>query len=183
VAAAFCGLVTCTGYQIQDIANSDKPADPQQERRFWYQFYFNTGRGRKGLTQMRNEIGQYLWKLWSPNWDFDEETYRQTAKSFDNPDFVDIVIHSYMHRIHNAPGDPRYASIEAQLAALPKIGVPTIVIHGADDEVNPVKRSEGHQRFFTGSYERRVFERVGHNPPQEAPEEFARAVLDLCGRT
>src|SRR5262249_58697378 len=84
---------------------------------------------------MRNEIGQYLWKLWSPNWDFDEETYRQTAKSFDNPDFVDIVIHSYMHRIHNAPGDPRYASIEAQLAALPKIGVPTIVIHGADDEV------------------------------------------------
>src|SRR5215475_481360 len=177
------GLVTCTGYQIQDIANSDKPADPEQERRFWYQFYLSTGRGRKGLTQMRNEIGQYLWKLWSPNWDFDEETYRQTAKSFDNPDFVDVVIHSYMHRIHNAPGDPRYAPIEAQLAALPKIGVPTIVIHGADDEVNPVKRSEGHQRFFTGPYERRVFERVGHNPPQEAPEEFAGAVLDLCGRT
>ena len=88
-----------------------------------------------------------------------------------------------MHRIHNAPGDPRYARIEVQLATLPKIGVPTIVIHGADDEVNPVKGSEGHQRFFIGPYERRVLERVGHNPPQEAPEEFARAVLDLCSRT
>lgn len=177
------GLVTCTGYQIQDIANSDKPADPEQERRFWYQFYFNTERGRKGLTQMRSEIGKLLWKLWSPNWAFDEETYRRTAKSFDNPDFVDVVIHSYSHRIRNAAGDPRYAPIEAQLAALPKIGVPTIVIHGADDAVNPVQKSEGHQRFFTGHYERRVFEKVGHNPPQEAPEKFARAVLDLCGRT
>ena len=87
-------LVTCAGYRIQDIANSDKPADPEQERRFWYQFYFNTERGRKGLTQMRSEIGQLLWKLWSPNWAFDEETYRRTAKSFDNPDFVEIVLHS-----------------------------------------------------------------------------------------
>src|SRR6478735_6265369 len=95
------GLVTCTGYQIQDIANSDKPADPEQERRFWYQFYFNTERGRKGLTQMRNEIGQLLWKLWSPNCAFDEETYRRTAKSFDNPDFVEVVLHSYRHRIRN----------------------------------------------------------------------------------
>jgi pimeloyl-ACP methyl ester carboxylesterase len=96
---------------------------------------------------------------------------------------VDVVIHSYRHRIRNAAGDPRYAPIEAQLAALPKIGVPTIVIHGADDEVNPPQKSEGHQRFFTSHYERRVFENVGHNPPQEAPEKFTRAVLDLCGRT
>src|SRR5437868_3865079 len=154
------GLVTCTGYQIQDIANSDKPVDPEQERRFWYQFYFNTDRGRKGLTQMRSEIGQLLWKLWSPNWAFDEKTYRRTAKSFDNPDFVDVVIHSYRHRVRNALGDPRYAPVEAQLAALPKIAVPTIVIHGADDEVNPAPKSEGHQRFFTGHYERRVFENV-----------------------
>lgn len=96
---------------------------------------------------------------------------------------MDVVIHSYRHRIRNAAGDPRYAPIEAQLAALPKIGVPTIVIHGTDDQVNPVQKSEGHQRFFTGHYERRVFQNVGHNPPQEAPEKFARAVLDLCGRT
>jgi pimeloyl-ACP methyl ester carboxylesterase len=177
------GLVTCTGYQIQDIANSDKPVDPEQERRFWYQFYFNTERGRKGLSQMRGEIGQFLWKLWSPNWAFDEATYRRTAESFDNPDFIDVVIHSYRHRIRNAVGDPQYASIEAQLAALPKISVPTIVIHGADDAVNPSQKSEGHHRYFTGYYERRLFENVGHNPPQEAPQEFARAVLDLCSRT
>jgi pimeloyl-ACP methyl ester carboxylesterase len=177
------GLVTCTGYQIQDIANSDKPADPEQERRFWYQFYFNTERGRKGLTQMRSEIGKLLWPLWSPNWAFDDETYRRTAKSFDNPDFVDVVIHSYRHGIRNAAGDPRYASIEAQLAALPKISIPTIVIHGIDDEVNPPQKSEGHHRYFTGYYERRLFANVGHNPPQEAPKEFARAVLDLCRKT
>jgi pimeloyl-ACP methyl ester carboxylesterase len=176
-------LVTCTGYQIQDIANSDKPADPEQERRFWYQFYFNTDRGRKGLTQRRSEIGKLLWHQWSPNWAFDDETYRRTARSFDNPDFVDVVIHSYRHRIRNAAGDPRYAPIEAQLAAQPKINVPTIVIHGTDDEVNPAQRSEGHHRYFTGYYERRLFAKVGHNPPQEAPQEFARAVLDLCGRT
>ena len=132
---------------------------------------------------MRNEIGQLLWKLWSPNWVFDEEAFHRTAESFDNPDFVDVVIHSYRHRIRNADGDPHYAPIETQLAALPKINVPTIVIHGADDAVNPVQKSEGHHRYFTGDYERRVFKNVGHNPPQEAPEEFARAVLDLCGRT
>ena len=121
----------------------DKPADPEQERRFWYQFYFNTERGRKGLTQMRSEIGKLIWRQWSPNWAFDDEIYRRTAKSFDNPDFVDVVIHSYRHRIRNAASDPRYAPIEAQLAAQPKINVPTVVIHGSDDEVNPAKRSEG----------------------------------------
>ncbi len=177
------GLITCTGYQIQDIANSDKPIDPEQERRFWYQFYFNTERGRKGLTQMRGEIGQLLWKLWSPGWSFNEAEFHETAKSFDNPDFVEVVIHSYRHRIRNAAGDPRYVSIEAQLATLPKISVPTIVIHGADDEVNPPHKSEGHHRFFTGYYERRLFEKVGHNPPQEAPQEFARAVIDLYRKT
>jgi pimeloyl-ACP methyl ester carboxylesterase len=132
---------------------------------------------------MRSEIGKLLWHQWSPNWAFDDETYHRTAKSFDNPDFVDVVIHSYRHRIRNAAGDPRYAPIEAQLAAQPKINVPTIVIHGTDDEVNPAQRSEGHHRYFTRYYERRLFAKVGHNPPQEAPQEFARAVLDLCERT
>jgi pimeloyl-ACP methyl ester carboxylesterase len=177
------GLITCTGYQIQDIANSNKPIDPEQERRFWYQFYFNTERGRKGLTEMRREIGQLLWKLWSPGWAFDEAEFLETAKSFDNPDFVEVVIHSYRHRIRNAAGDPRYVSIEAQLGNLPKISVPTVAIHGTDDEVNPPQKSEGHHRFFTGYYERRLFDKVGHNPPQESPQEFARAVIDLYRRT
>jgi pimeloyl-ACP methyl ester carboxylesterase len=174
------GLVTCTGYQIQDIASAGKPADPEQERRFWYQYYFQTERGRKGLTEMRGELGQLLWRLWSPTSTFDDATYRRTAASFENPDFVEVVIHSYRHRMGNAAGDPRYAPIEARLAALPKINVPTIVIHGAVDDVNPHQKSEGHRRFFTGRYERRLFENVGHNPPQESPAAFAQAILDLC---
>jgi pimeloyl-ACP methyl ester carboxylesterase len=174
------GLVTCAGYQIQDIAQAGRPADPEQERRFWYQHYFQTERGRRGLTERQVDLGRLLWKLWSPTWDFDEATYRQTASSFDNEDFVDVVIHSYRHRMGNAAGDARYASVQAQLAALPKIDVPTIVIHGAVDDVNPPEISEGHQRYFSGPYERRVFANVGHSPPQEAPRNFAEAVLDLC---
>ena len=176
------GLATCAGYQIQDIAQAGKPVDPEQERRFWYQHYFQTERGRKGLTDMRRELGRLLWKLWSPTWTFDDATYNRTAASFDNADFVDVVIHSYRHRMGNAAGDPHHAALEARLATLPKIAVPTIVIHGAADDVNPAEKSEGHAKYFTGAYERRLFENVGHNPPQEASAEFAKAVLDLCRR-
>jgi pimeloyl-ACP methyl ester carboxylesterase len=176
------GLVTCTGYQIQDIAGSGKPIEPEQEHRFWYQYYFQTQRGRNGLAERRDELGRLLWKLWSPQWAFDDASYRRTAASFDNPDFVDVVIHSYRHRMGNAAGDPRHASLQARLATLPEISVPTIVIHGAVDGVNPHQKSEGHRRFFTGPYERRLFDGVGHNPPQEAPEAFAQAILDLCKR-
>jgi pimeloyl-ACP methyl ester carboxylesterase len=174
------GLVTCAGYLIQDIANSSKPADPEQERRFWYQYYFHTERGRNGLTQMRSELGQLLWKLWSPTWAFDDATYRRTAESFQNADFVEVVVHSYRHRMGNAAGDPSYASIETRLKTLPQINVPTIVIHGAVDDVNPPHTSELHQKYFTGHYQRRLFENVGHNPPQEAPRAFAQAILDIC---
>jgi pimeloyl-ACP methyl ester carboxylesterase len=173
------GLVTCCGYQIQDIAASAKPADPEQEHRFWYQHYFHTERGRAGLAANRVELGRLLWKLWSPTWTFDDATYDRTAASFDNPDFVNVVIHSYRHRMGNAEGDPSCAAIEARLALLPKIDVPTIVIHGVADEVNPVVKSEGHERYFTSRYERRLLDGVGHNPPQEAPRAFAQAVLDL----
>ena len=91
---------------------------------------------------MRGEINRLLWKLWSPKWEFDDETYRRTAASFDNPDFVEVAVHAYRHRMGNASGDPRYAKLEAQLAALPKIGVPAIVIHGAVDEVNPPRNQK-----------------------------------------
>ena len=176
------GLVTCAGYQIQDLARAKAPADPEQERRFWYQYYFQTERGRNGLAQHGYDLGRLLWKLWSPTWEFDEETYRRTAASFENDDFVEVVVHSYRHRMGNAPGDTRYSALQARLAGLPKIGVPSIVLHGALNGVNPAQSSEKHARYFSGPYERRVLENVGHNPPQEAPRVFAQAVLDVCKR-
>jgi pimeloyl-ACP methyl ester carboxylesterase len=176
------GLVTCCGYQIQEIAASTLPSDPESERRWWYQYYFHTARGRAGLERQRNAICRYLWTLWSPTWSFDDATFERTASSFENPDFVDVVIHSYRHRFGNADGDLRYAATEVRLAAQPVITVPTIAIHGAVDDVIPLERSEGHEQYFAGHYERRVLDDIGHNPPQEAPEAFARAVLDLGPR-
>jgi pimeloyl-ACP methyl ester carboxylesterase len=173
------GLVTCAGYQIQDNSQPTKPVEAEQERRFWYQHYFQTERGRRGLTERRDEINRLLWKLWSPTWAFDDETFKRTAASYDNPDFVDVVIHSYRHRMGNAAGDPHYAKLEAQLSVQPKIRVPTILIHGTVNDVNPVRNSESHGRFFTGPYERRIFENIGHNPPQEDPKSFAAAILDV----
>jgi pimeloyl-ACP methyl ester carboxylesterase len=174
------GLVSCTGYNIQDIANSHRPADPEQEARLWYQYYFHTERGRNGLGQKRRELCRLLWKMWSPSWAFDDATFDRTAGSFDNEDFVDVVIHSYRHRTGNAAGDPRYASIQARLAAQPDIDVPTINLHGAADGVTPALVSEGHGKHFTAAYQRRVLDHVGHNPPQEAPQAFADAILQLC---
>jgi pimeloyl-ACP methyl ester carboxylesterase len=117
--------------------------------------------------------------LWSPNWKFDDVTYDRTAASFDNPDFVDVVIHSYRHRFGYVAGDPAYDDVERRLAKLPKIPVPTIVLHGGGDGVNPAGTSDTHNLFFTGRYERRVIPVIGHDVPQEAPSETAVAVLDL----
>jgi pimeloyl-ACP methyl ester carboxylesterase len=173
------GLVTCTGYNIQNIARSSVPADPERELRLWYQYYFQTERGRNGLAEHRGALSRLLWKLWSPNWTFDDATFDRTAPSFANPDFVDVVIHSYRHRLQNAAGDPRYADIEARLAAQPGIDVPAINIHGATDGVIPVQSSKEHGKHFGAQYRRRVFENVGHNPPQEDPRGFAQAILDV----
>ena len=173
------GLLTCGGYQIQDISRAAYPADPEQEMRFWYQWYFHTERGRNGLRDMRGPLSKLLWRQWSPTWAFDDETFARSAVSLDNPDYVDVVVHSYEHRNGQAAGDPRYAVLEARLALLPKIAVPTIVIHGADDGVQPPYRSERQERFHTASYERVVPAGVGHNPPQEDAPGFAAAVMKL----
>ena len=173
------GLVSCGGYNIQDIAGSAKPRPPDDELRYWYQYYFHGERGRAGLSQHRREMGRLLWQLWSPSWRFDEATYQRTAASFDNPDFVEVVIHSYRHRFGLAPGDPVLEPTEDRLARCPSITVPTVVLHGADNGVAPVRGSEGQARHFVGRYVRRVIPLVGHNVPQEAPEEFASAVLSL----
>ena len=173
------GLVSCSGYTIQDIAASVKPAAPEQENRMWYQYYFHTERGRAGLTANRHDLCKLLWKLWSPNWKFDDATYDRTAASFDNPDFVDVVIHSYRHRFGYVAGDPAFESIEAQLAKQPPIRVPSIVLQGGGDGVNAAAASAAQARLFTGRYERRVIPLVGHDVPQEAPMETAKATLEL----
>jgi pimeloyl-ACP methyl ester carboxylesterase len=176
------GLVSCTGYNIQDLTNATRPNEPEQEVRQWYQYYFHTERGRNGLVQNRAGISKLLWQMWSPSWDFDDATFTRSVASFDNEDFVDVVVHSYMHRTASVAGDPVYDFVEERLAAQPKIDVPTIVLHGEDDGVGPVKGSENHGRYFTGPYERRVIAGAGHNIPQEKPQKFAEAVLELCGK-
>ncbi len=176
------GLVTGNGYNIQDIAASVKPVAPAQEHRFWYQYYFHTERGRAGLTQNRRALIRYIWQIWSPLWAFDDAVYERSAASFDNPDFVDVTIQSYRHRFGYAPGDPALDAIEQKLAAQPKITVPTIALHGEVDGIQPPAGSEHHHRCFTGPFVRRVLPRIGHNPPAEAPQTFADAVLELAAQ-
>lgn len=173
------GLVSCNGYNIQNIAGSIRPAAPDMEHRLWYQYYFHGARGRAGLAANRHDFCKLLWRLWSPNWRFDEETYDRTAASFANPDFVDVVVHSYRHRYGLVAGDPSVEDIEARLAKRPLISVPTVAMDGSGDGVMAPSGCAGHERFFTGPYERQVVPLVGHNLPQEAPEEFAEAVLSL----
>jgi len=176
------GLVTVGGYNIQDIAASAVPDAPEQEHRYWYQYYLHAERGRAGLAADRRAFCRLLWRLWSPGWVFDDATFERTASSFDNPDFVDVAVHSYRHRFGLAPGDPAVAEIEQRLAQRPAITVPTVVLHGGDDGVGPAAQSEGHARHFTGPYTRQVVPGAGHNLPQEAPGSFALAVLGLLNR-
>jgi pimeloyl-ACP methyl ester carboxylesterase len=173
------GLVNACGYVIQDIAKALEPEDPLQERRLWYQYYFQSERARAGLARDRMAFAKLLWRLWSPTWEFDDATFARSAAAFDNPDFVDVVIHSYRHRFGAVAGDPAHQAAEDRLAALPKISVPTITFHGADDDVAPPASSEGHERHFASRYERRVMPGVGHNIPQEAPQVWAAAILEL----
>jgi pimeloyl-ACP methyl ester carboxylesterase len=173
------GLVTVNSYNIQDIAGSAKPQSPEQERRFWYQWYFQTERGRAGLENNRGALCRLLWELWSPHWAFDTASFQRSAASFENPDFVAVTIHSYRHRYGNAAGDPQLEELERELAQKPKITVPTIALQGDSDGVLPPEASERHAGFFVGPYQRRVLPRIGHNPPQEDPRAFADAVLEL----
>jgi pimeloyl-ACP methyl ester carboxylesterase len=176
------GLVSVNGYLIQDIANALRPASVKQELAYWYQWYFQTERGRAGLATNRNDIAKILWLQWSPNWQFDAETFARTARAFDNPDYVDVAIHSYRHRYGLAAGDPRYADIEQRLAALPPITVPAITLDGDADGVIPATDGAAHAAKFAGPRRHRVIPRAGHNLPQEEPEAFAEAVLELIGR-
>ena len=166
------------GYNIQNIARAGRPAAPEQELRYWYQYYFHSERGRAGLAADRRAVCKLLWRLWSPTWAFDDATFEHAAESFDNPDFVDVVIHSYRHRYGLVPGDPALELTEHRLAAQPPIAVPTIILQGADDGVDPPR--PGQEAQFLGPYQCRVIAGVGHNLPQEAPAAFADAVAELA---
>ncbi|MBV9748820.1 MAG: alpha/beta hydrolase, partial [Acetobacteraceae bacterium] len=167
---------------MHDVAGSAKPAAAEQEHRAWYQYYFHTERGRAGLTENRRGIAQLLWRLWSLERAFDETEFAASAPSLDNPDFVEVVIHSYRVRYGYAPGDPSLAALERRLAAQPPIGVPTIALHGTGDGIAPPQSSEAHARHFTGPYARRLVRGAGHCLPQDAPRETAEAVLELVLR-
>ena len=161
------GLVSVNGYNIQDIARSGQPASPEIEHRYWYQYYFHGERGRLGLERNRHELCRLLWRLWSPEWRFDDATYDRSAASFDNPDFVDVVIQSYRHRYTLAAGDPAVAEVERRLAAQPPITVPAIMLDGDADGVMPPEGTAGHARHFTGRHEHRIIAPgIGHNLPQ-----------------
>ncbi len=173
------GLVSVDGYNVQNIPAAGNPLSPEQEHRLWYQYYFHSERGRAGLAANRRALCQLLWRLWSPTWAFDEATYARTAAAFDNPDFVDVVIHSYRHRFGYAPGDPALEDIEQRLATQPRITVPTVVLQGADDGVTPPESPAGHAAHFSGPYQHRLVPGVGHNLPQEAPRPILDAVRGL----
>ncbi len=173
-------LVSIGGYNIQHLASAGRPAAPVQELAHWYQWYFQTDRGRAGLDANRREIGRLLWQMWSPHWRFDTATLDRAAASWNNPDYVDVVIHSYRHRHNAAPGDPALAPVEAALAARPPIAVPAINLEGAADGVGPPRYPDPHAARFTGGYERRVLDRVGHFLPHEAPGALVQAIGDLA---
>ena len=169
------------GYTVQNTVAPQPPAAPANEHRLWYQYYFNTERGRAGLQANRREICRYLWQVWSPGWKFTDETYNRTAAAFDNPDFVDVVIHSYRHRILNAPGESRFTDVEARLATRPKIQAPSITLYGADDGIaRPAVESPPAERaVFEKLVARRVVPGVGHFMPRERPEAVSSALLEL----
>jgi pimeloyl-ACP methyl ester carboxylesterase len=175
------GLVSANSYLIQDIARAMVPAKPAREVPLWYQYYFQLERGRAGLAADRRGIARILWQQWSPNWHFDDPAFERTAVAHDNPDYVDVVIHSYRHRFGLADGDPRYAALQARLAALPAIAVPAITLDGDADGVAAATDGSASAPKFTGRRIHRVVPRAGHNLPQEEPEVFAGAVLELIG--
>ena len=173
------GLVSLNSYNIQNIQAAMVPDSPENERSLWYQYYFHSERGRAGLAADRRGICGLLWKLWSPTWNFDATTFERSAAAFDNPDFVEVVIHSYRHRFGLVAGDPALTDIERRLAVQPPITVPSITFDGADDGVRPPASAAQHAHQFTGPRSHRIVPGVGHNLPQEVPQVFADAVLEL----
>ena len=177
------GLVSCGGYNIQDLSAVGDPAAPAQAVRHWYQWYFATARGLRALSADPGGVAPECWRLWSPLMAFDEAAFSRTETSWRNPDHAAVVAHSYRHRHGEAAGDPVFASVEQALLAQPRIDVPTILLDPAEDGVQPVPRQDTSRSRFGGAYERRWIERTGHFVPREQPAAFAQAISDLADRT
>jgi pimeloyl-ACP methyl ester carboxylesterase len=172
-------LVAVSGYLIGSQESGKMPLPPQAELQWWYQFYFATERGREGYEKYRREFSKLIWKLASPKWNFDDATFERSAKAFDNPDHVAIVIHNYRWRLGLAQGETKYDDLEAKLAKAPVIGVPTITMEG-DANGAPHPEPSAYAKMFSGKYSHRTITGgIGHNLPQEAPQAFAEAVIDV----
>ncbi|WP_410601083.1 alpha/beta fold hydrolase [Amycolatopsis sp. lyj-90] len=170
-------LVSVSGYLVTNRETNKQPLSPSAELGWWYQFYFATERGILGYEKNRHDFNKLIWKIASPKWTFDDATYDRSAACFDNPDHVAIVIHNYRWRLSLADGDPKLDALEQKLAQGPAVSVPTITI-GSDFD-GPNTDGKAYRSKFSGKYEHRVLTGIGHNVPQEAPEEFAKAVIDV----
>jgi len=173
-------LVSVSGYLVNNLEFNMKPLPPKAEYAWWYQYYFATQHGELGYQQYRNDFGKLIWQIASPKWAFDDATFDRSAASFDNPDYVAIVIHNYRWRLSLAPGDPQYDDLEKRLAAAPNISVPTITLEG-DANGAPHPDPSAYAKKFTGKYAHQLVKGAGHNLPQEAPQAFAEAVISVNG--
>ena len=169
-------LVAVSGYLITNLAANLKPLPPEAEHGWWYQYYFATERGVAGYRQNTHDFNKLIWKTASPKWNFDDATYDRTASAFTNPDHVAVVVHNYRWRLSLANGEPQYDTLEQRLSATPVITVPTITI--ASDFDGPAIDGTSYRNKFSGKYSHRILAGIGHNVPQEAPQEFTNAVVD-----
>ncbi len=175
------GLVSVSGYLIGSQASGKIPLPPQAERQWWYQYYFATERGRAGYEKYRQDFAKLIWQTASPKWNFDDATFDRSAASFENPDHVAIVIHNYRWRLGLAQGEPKYDDLETRLAGGPVIAVPTITLEG-DANGAPHPDASAYAKKFSGKYSHRIINGgIGHNLPQEAPQAFAQAIVDVDG--
>jgi pimeloyl-ACP methyl ester carboxylesterase len=172
------GIVAVSGYLITNLKANLQPLPPQAELGWWYQYYFATERGKLGYSKNRYDFNKLMWRTGSPKWDFDDSTFSRTAASFINPDHVDIVVHNYRWRLGLAAGESRYHELEQKLSQAPLISVPTITI--ASDFDGPAAHGSAYAKKFVGKYSHRILKGIGHNVPQEAPQAFAQAVIDVA---
>ena len=175
------GLVSVSGYLLTNQQAQRSPLPPKAELQWWYQYYFATERGREGYDKYRRDFAKLIWQIASPKWNFDDATFDRTAAAFDNPDHVAIVIHDYRWRLGLAKGEAKYDELEKRIAKNPVIGVPTITLEGDANGAPHYESDAPYRKFFSGKYTNRIIKGgIGHNLPQEAPQAFAEAIVNVA---